>query len=226
MRPNLTFGPIDSLTQYLLYLSIVVLGVVLPLLVQKWRVRRERAQLLARTVTALDEELRANRRRVVGSRATFVNLKAVLELQLLHYRALRDRVLRDGAAATGLVPAEDGNNDMNVPLITSTAWDVARLATALPLLPTHRLSAYTRAYEMQRLFARDRSMLMDTAMQAEVLQLPAQLSQLPVIDERLKSLTLAHNVFRYHIGLADGMITAYDVALQEAPDETIKVAAA
>ena len=28
MRPNLALGPIDSVTQYLLYLSIVVLGVL------------------------------------------------------------------------------------------------------------------------------------------------------------------------------------------------------
>ena len=34
MRPNLALGPNDSVTQYLLYLSSVVLGVLLPLLVQ------------------------------------------------------------------------------------------------------------------------------------------------------------------------------------------------
>ncbi len=53
MRPNLAFGPIDSVEQYLVYLSIVVLGVLLPLLVRKWRQRREHARLLAQTLTAL-----------------------------------------------------------------------------------------------------------------------------------------------------------------------------
>jgi len=40
MRPNLALGPIDGVVQYLVYLSIVVLGVLLPLLIQKWRQRR------------------------------------------------------------------------------------------------------------------------------------------------------------------------------------------
>ena len=45
MRPNLALGPIDSVAQYLLYVSIVVLGVLLPILVQKWRQRRMDAAL-------------------------------------------------------------------------------------------------------------------------------------------------------------------------------------
>ena len=69
MRPNLALGPIDSVTQYLLYLSIVVLGVLLPLLLNKWRTRREKQQLLERTLKALTAETTANRKRVLSSRA-------------------------------------------------------------------------------------------------------------------------------------------------------------
>jgi len=95
MRPNLALGPIDSVTQYLLYFSIVVLGVLLPLLANKWRTRREQAALLARTLLALQSEVAANRRRAVSSRETLVHLRDQLDLLRAHRHALRLR-LADG----------------------------------------------------------------------------------------------------------------------------------
>ena len=68
MRPNLAFGPIDSVTQYLLYLSVVVFGILLPLAIQKWIKARHEKQLLASTRIAVSDEIRANLKKVRESR--------------------------------------------------------------------------------------------------------------------------------------------------------------
>jgi hypothetical protein len=212
MRPNLALGPIDSVTQYLLYLSIVVLGVLLPLLVQKWRTRREKAALLARTLAALSAETAANRRRVVSSRETLVHLRDQLDEVRGHRLALRLR-LDDPTQPEPSPPPEDSDWGVNVPMVTRTAWDVAQLAGALPLLTEAQLNTYTRAYQMQTLFERDRSALLDTLMRIEELNLPADIRRPETLDAQLRLLIVAVATLRYQVGLAESMIESYDVAL-------------
>lgn len=212
MRPNLALGPIDSVTQYLLYLSIVVLGVLLPLLAQKWRTRRERAALLARTLTALNAEVVANRKRVLSSHETLVRLRDRLDTFRVHRLALSKR-LRDSSQPVPDSPPEDMDWGVNVPLITRTAWDVARLADALMLLPEARLNACTRVYHLQEVFERDRAALLATLMQIELLSLPADMQRAETVDAQLQTLTVAVATLRYQVGLAEGMIAAYDAAL-------------
>lgn len=215
MRPNLAFGPIDSIAQYLLYLSVVVLGVLLPLLLNKWRTRREEKRLLARTLAALADEVGANRRRVVKSHQSFVEVLAVLEQAHARYLERRTR-LSDGAGEVGPEPREAGLG-VNLALTTRVSWDVARHANALVLIGDEQLQRFTRAYQMQELFERDRNLLLELVMQLEVLDLPADLSRLEVVDERLALLTRGRTVLRYHVGLTQGMIDCYDEALgQEA----------
>lgn len=212
MRPNLALGPIDSVTQYLLYLSIVVLGVLLPLLLNKWRTRREKQQLLERTLKALNAEIVANRKRVLSSRETLVPL---LE-RLTQYRAHRLALRKHLHDAKNPAPAEappDATWDVNVPLITRTAWDVARLADALVLLPEEQLKAYTRVFHIQEVFERDRAALLAVLMQLELLDLPADIKRPETLDAQLQTLTVAVATIRYQVGLADGMISAYDAAL-------------
>lgn len=215
MRPNLALGPIDSVTQYLLYLSIVVLGVLLPLLLQKWRTRREKAALLARTLAALNAEVTANRKRVLSSRETLVHLRDQLDIYRQHRLALckqlRDN--HDSQEAVPDAPPEDANWGVNVPLVTRTAWDVARLASALVLLPEERLNAYTRVFHLQEVFERDRAALLATLMQIELLSLPADMQRAETVDAQLQTLTIALATVRYQVGLAEGMIGAYDAAL-------------
>ncbi len=217
MKPNLAFGPIDSVTQYLLYLSIVVLGVLLPLLVQRWRTRREQAALLARTVQALDAEIAANRRRVTASRQTLEDLRDTLAEYRDHRLALRRHLLEPGDPAALPAAPADTRWDVRVPLVTRTAWDVARLAQALVLLPEARLNAYTRVYQMQDLFATDRAALLDVLMQIEQLELPADINRAETLDAQLGILTVALATLRYHVGLAQGMLEAFDQALGEPP---------
>lgn len=213
MRPNLAFGPIDSVTQYLLYLSIVVLGVLLPLLLQRWRTRREKAALLERTERALDAELAANRRRVAASRLTLEKLHDTLATYRDHRLALRRHLLEPGdPAALPATPADTGW-DVSVPLLTRTAWEVATLAHALVLLPEERLNAYTRAYQAQEIFASDRSALLATLVNIELLELPADIERAETLDAQLRVLTTAQATLRYHVSLAGTMLDAYDTAL-------------
>lgn len=212
MRPNLALGPIDSVTQYLLYLSIVVLGVLLPLLLNKWRTRREQQQLRERTLKAMTAEIVANRKRVVSSRETLVPLRERLNQYREHRLALRKHLHDPKHPAPAETP-EDASWDVNVPLITRTAWDVARLADALVLLPEEQLKAYTRVFHIQDVFERDRAALLAVLMQLELLDLPADINRPETLDAQLQTLTVAVATIRYQVGLADGMIAAYDAAL-------------
>lgn len=214
MRPNLAFGPIDSIAQYLLYLSVVVLGVLLPLLLNKWRTRREEKRLLARTLAALADEVGGNRRRVVKSHESFVTVLAVLEQAHARYLERRAGVV---AGRGALAPeSSEAGLGVNLALTTRVAWDVARHANALVLIDGEQLKRFTRAYQMQELFERDRHLLLELVMQLEVLDLPADLSRLDVIDERLALLTRGRTVLRYHVGLTQGMIEGYEEALGNA----------
>jgi type VI protein secretion system component VasK len=213
VKPNLAFGPIDSVTQYLLYLSVVVLGVLLPLLLQRWRNQREQARLLARTVASITAELSANRRRVIASRETLAHLRATLEIYREHRLALRRHLVQPGDPA--LLPAapDDSQYGISVPLLTRTAWEVASHAQALTLLPEARLSAFTRAYQVQEMFAADRSSLTAMLMDIEQLELPADMNRTETLDAQLRVLTSGLATARYHVGLADAMLEAYDAAL-------------
>jgi hypothetical protein len=212
MRPNFALGPLDSVTQYLLYLSIVVLGVLLPLALNKWRTRREKRALLERTLAAFNAEVVANRRRVISSHETLVRLRDQLDAYRQHRLALAKR-LRDPAQPVPTEPPADTDWGVNVPLVTRTAWDVARLADALVLLPEERLNAYTRVFHIQEVFERDRSALLATLMQIELLSLPADMQRAETVDSQLQTLTVALATIRCQVGLAEGMIAAYDAAL-------------
>jgi hypothetical protein len=214
MSPKLAFGPIDSITQYLLYLSVVVLGVLLPVLVQKWRTRREKAKLLARTLASLTTELQANRKRAEASQASFGEAAARLQDRMGQLRLAREAVVAGGVVEEE--PAASAEADVNLPLLTRTAWDVAHVADALVLLPDERLRALARAYQMQSLFEQDHGLLLQSIMQLEVLDLPLQGAALPAVDARLEILAKADLVFRYHSGLAAGLVQVYDLALAEA----------
>lgn len=217
MRPNLAFGPIDSIAQYLLYLSVVVLGVLLPMLANKWRTRREQAALLARTLVALKAEVAANRRRVVSSRETLVKLRDQLDV-LREYRLALRRRLDDPSLPLPTEPPEDSDWGVNVPMVTRTAWDVAQLSGALPLMAEAQLNAYTRVYQMQSLFDRDRSALLDTLMRIEELSLPAEVHRHESLDAQLRLLVVALATVRYQVGLSEGMIAAFDAI--DAPPAT------
>lgn len=216
MRPNLALGPIDTVTQYLLYLSIVVLGVLLPLVVQRWRTRREKAALRERSERALAAEHAGNRRRLLQSLASLERLEGILALYLAHRRALCMRLLEPEHAPDLPPTPPDTDWGLHLPLLTRTAWDVARLADALVLLPEAVLTACSRVYHLQELHTQDRSALMQVLMQLEQLTLPAELARVETLDRQLSILTVALATVRYQVGLAEGLRKAYDAALSPA----------
>ncbi len=214
MRPNLALGPIDSLSQYLIYVSIVVLGVLLPLLVQRWRLARQNAKLAERTLRALIDELTSNRERLAVSRASFDELADALKREYGRYEK-RWHDLR----ATPEVPLPDAEfekspeNSVRLSALTHTAWEIAHLSQALPLLPAERLAAFTRAYHLQELYAESRALYLDATMKADELDTPADLRQLANVESRLRCLAVLQSAVRYHRSIAGTVLEAYERAI-------------
>lgn len=213
MRPNLAFGPIDSIAQYLLYLSIVVLGVLLPILVHKWRQRRQESQLAARTLAALREELAGNRERLSASRNSFAALEDVLQRQYRHYEALW-RPLAGGAPGNpDAQPPAAEDVAINIPRLIRTAWDVAHVSHALALLPSSQLALLTRAYHLQGILAETRTLQLDVAMKLEALETPLDLREQRNVEARLQTLAIAKAAVRYQVSLSASALDACDAAL-------------
>ena len=216
MRPNLALGPIDSIAQYLLYLSIVVLGVLLPILVQKWRQRRQDAALVRRTLAALAEECRNNRAKLVRSRESFAELARIFDEQYRHYEALWHRLGTPAADAAPPQPPEQSDVALTFPSLTRTAWDVAHVSNALALLPAEPLARFTRAYYLQGVLTEDFSSPLAVVTQAETLGAPLDLGERRNVEARLHAIALGRGAVRAQIALSDGTLAAYDAALADA----------
>jgi hypothetical protein len=85
VRPNRAFGPIDSLTQYLLYLSVVILGIAVPILIQTWRQKRTDSKLATATLDAIRSELEFNREHLLVSHKHFTELRRSLDVECEGY---------------------------------------------------------------------------------------------------------------------------------------------
>jgi hypothetical protein len=215
LRPNFALGPIDSLAQYLLYVSIVVLGVLLPILVQKWRQRRQDAALVARTLAALAEESRGNRGKLARSRDSFAELAQLFDEQYRYYEALWHRL--GNAEPDGPEPKAPELADvfLTFPSLTRTAWDVAHVANALALLPAERLARFTRAYYLQGVLADDLSSALRIVTQAESLAAPIDLADRRSVEARLHAIAAGRSAVRAQIALSNGTLEAYDAALAD-----------
>jgi hypothetical protein len=216
MRPNLALGPIDSVAQYLLYVSIVVLGVLLPILVQKWRQRRHDAALVRRTLDALAEESRSNRGKLAKSRASFAELARLFEEQYGYYEALWHRLGKPDGGGPAPAPPELNDVALTLPSLTRTAWDVAHVSHALALLPTDPLARFTRAYYLQGVLAGDFSSPLNVVTQAEALAAPIDLADRRNVEARLHAIAVGRAAVRAQIALSDGTLQAYDAALADA----------
>ena len=216
MRPNLALGPIDSVAQYLLYVSIVVLGVLLPILVQKWRQRRQDAALVRRTLATLADEMRANRAKLARSRESFANLAALFDEQYRYYEAHWHRLDGPDAGAVDARPPELADIALTFPSLTRTAWDVAHVSNALALLPAERLARLTRAYYLQGVLADNLATPLSIVTQAETLAVPLDLRERRNVEARLHAIAAARASVRAQVVLSDGALEAYDTALAEA----------
>lgn len=211
MRPNLAFGPIDGVGQYLLYLSVVVLGVLLPLLAARWKKRRDDRALAARTLAALKAEIGDNRRRVEGAVGSFARMIEMCERWHAFYVERLPRLAEPGLDMTP--PEVQGPLGLTLAAVPGTAWEAARLSQALPLLDPGVLRAYTRAYYLQSLYENDRGFALRTAFEAEWLDVPIGAEDRAAVLERMRWLKAASSTLRYQQTLLESMRAAYDEAL-------------
>lgn len=215
MRPNLALGPIDGIVQYLLYVSIVVIGVLLPLLIQKWRVRRDNARVLEQTLGSLRRELEANLKRVRASRESMDALGVALQAEYEHYEQLWHRVHDAEGGPVEVTPAPVVDVAVSLAAPTQTAWDVAQLSQSLRLLPPDQLSVFARAYNLHTVHGESRRLYLENALRSEILETPVDLANLRNIEMRLQMLAVTRAVVRYHGSLLATLITAYETALSE-----------
>jgi hypothetical protein len=204
MRPNFTFGPLDSVTQYLLYLSIVVIGVLLPLLLQKWREHRDNAARVEQTLAAIAGEIQGNRERVqvsLASLSTFITLleqeRAFLETQ---WRALLERPNVDGEKIEPNVVVRDGDASVTYSALQSTAWEVAVVANVLSLLPRELLMSLTSLYRGQSAYEEARTMAVSLSVRLNIHSLPIDLNSRSALESRLELTTHLFSAIQYLSG--------------------------
>lgn len=213
MRPNFTFGPIDSAAQYLLYLSIVVFGILLPLAIQRWAKRRQERQLRESTCADLAAEVAANRTKVDKSRSSFAALVALLDGEIARYRALWDAAVQPPSG--GKPPQPPAAVDLTIVYAATvrTAWDTAGFRQALPLLPATLLAKYSRAYQLQLMLEEHRGNFLAATMRASALEAPTDLSIARSVERRIETLLELQAYAQHHADLARTLVDAYDAVL-------------
>lgn len=214
MRPNLTFGPIDSVMQYLLYLSVVVFGILLPLVIQKGLKARHDKQLLESTRTALSDEIKTNLVKVLKSRDSFVTLAAHVESEIAQYRAIWEDQANEATRSCKPVTPLATDSSVTYAAPVQTAWDIAILRQALPLMPASELVAYARVYQLQLALEQNRSNFLAVAMRANALEAPTDLTCLRNIERRIEILLELQAMSRHHSGLTQALADAYKEALR------------
>ncbi len=204
MRPNFTFGPLDSVTQYLLYLSIVVIGVLLPLLLQKWREHRDNAERVKQTLIAIAGEIQVNRERAqvsLSSLSTFTEMltgeRVFLEAQ---WRALLERMKVEDAKIESNVVVREGDATVTYSALQSTAWEVALVSNVLSLLPRELLMSLTSLYRGQSAYEEARNIAVALSVQSNIHSLPIDLNSRTALESRLELTTHLHSAIQYLSG--------------------------
>jgi len=141
LRPNLAFGPIDSITQYLLYLSVVAIGILVPLAIQKFLQRRKERSMVDFATTNLATELRDNLEMLSKAHLTFERLQQRLSDEIAWYEATWDRI-QAGERSNDQPPLEV--SPIIYPIAKTTAREMAKLSNTLALIPAQRLSSSLR----------------------------------------------------------------------------------
>jgi hypothetical protein len=216
MRPNFTFGPLDSIVQYLLYLSIVVLGVVLPFLLQKWRERRNESALVAQTVEAVSAEIDFNRERAKKSLETLTAFQQLLDVEREYYLEKWTSLVTagnvDAARAQSEIVDRDSTTAVSFSVMQTTAWDVARDAGALRLLPRDTLVALTLLYRGHVGYEQARNLAMTMGVRSNIMSLPIDVSSRTALESRLELIVHVKSAVDALCGSLAHMNTLFDDA--------------
>jgi hypothetical protein len=204
MRPNFTFGPLDSVGQYLLYLSIVVVGVLLPLLLQKWREHRDNAERVDKTLSLIAAEIEVNLDRGQKSLITLNAFSELLRTERLfletQWRSLVGNIDDKNAANKSQVVVREGEGTVMYAALQRTAWDVACVTNVLSLLPSSVLMSLTSLYRGQTAYEEARSIAVSLSVRSNVHSLPIDLSSRTALEARLELTTHLASAVDYVVG--------------------------
>jgi hypothetical protein len=196
------------LTQYLLYLSIVALGILVPLVVQRVLKTRSERSLVGRTLRSLNSETTANRDRLAASLGSLEELSTALGAEVDRYIRLRNHAANGTLEAETSAPAAELH--VSYAMTTRTAWDTAVLAQALPLLPSADLLRYTKIYRLQQIFDDSRTFFLEAAMKTNWLDAPFDHRSLEAVDRRIECLLVLRASLHHVTDLAKSLLQAYD----------------
>jgi hypothetical protein len=175
------------LFQALAEAAFVVFAVLVALAVDEWWEDRERAELAVRTTEAIAGEIRRNRDQLISSRtgADPAAMVAALDSAIAAYR--------DGR------PPGYVSVNWNVVLLSSAAWEIARLNEITRTMDLDRVMRLAELYELQGFFARNQdalaSMISDVGARMEtepVLALSQVRSRLTLTLTLLRTLTTVY----------------------------------
>ncbi len=136
------------LPELLVEASFIFLAVLLALLAEEWRERKDRRELAERALSGIVAEIRANRDEIVKNqqenRAQLEDLRDVIE-----------------AMRAGVEPDELSIN-YDVSLTSTAAWEAARMSQAVHFMSLEVVTDLAELYELQELFERTQDGFMDS----------------------------------------------------------------
>jgi hypothetical protein len=180
------------LFQALAEAAFVVFAVLVALAVDEWWEDRERAELAVRTTEAIAGEIRRNRDQLISNRtgADPAALVAALDSAIAAYRDDR--------------PPGDVSVNWNVVLLSSAAWEIARLNEITRTMDLDRVMRLAELYELQGFFARNQD-----ALASMISDVGARMETEPVM-----ALSQVRSRLRLTASLGQTLTTVYACALE------------
>jgi len=210
LRPNLAFGPIDSITQYLLYLSVVAIGILVPLAIQKYLQRRKERSMVDFASANLTTELRDNFETLSKAHHTFERLQQKLADEVAWYEATWDSI-QAGERPSGQPPLEV--SPIKYPIARTTAWEMAKLSNTLPLIPSKRLLSLSAAYRSLALYNDRREIFIQLNIQSNSIDARFDVSNCSAVERRMEILLIQQASAKYQLSVSEGAILCVKAAV-------------
>lgn len=210
MRPNLTFGPIDSVGQYLLYLSVIAIGIFVPLLIQRLLRRKKEKDLVKFTTEAMREELRFNTEAMGTARDSFAAVLQRHKDEIAFFRQAWE-TLQAGSTNTESPPANV--TPVVCPVARTTSWEMAKLGGALPLLGPAQLLTFSDAYRLLEVFNRSREEFVRVNFASNAIDAPYDVNDSGAISRRLERLLVQESAVNYMRNLSVSTLKALSAAI-------------
>jgi hypothetical protein len=206
-------GKVHSIKEYLIHLSMVVLGILIALGLEQWRESRHHASLAAQATRDIKLEIESNQgllRKVIPKfEKALPIVSAIADAQKAAIKAFE--------AKAGPVPEpKDDDLDLASPSLQSTAWEVATISQATNYMPREDLVKFSRVYTAQKFIMQAQLAMVRGYEPIAALGNFAVNAQPQQMMEQLKAVNLAKENIRSTLGSFKLLDEGYSLALQNA----------